>query len=167
MASISFKQQAVKTLGELPAIGQQAPDFKLVDGDLTELSLSDLKGKRIIFNIFPSVDTPVCAAQLKTFSQKASGLNNTILLFSSLDLPFAFKRFCSVEGIDNTLTASDYRYHSLADGYGVTMVGGPLSGLYARAVLVLDENHTIIYSELVQEVTNEPNYEAALEILNV
>jgi len=167
MASLSFKQQAIETLGELPALGQQAPDFKLIDGNLTELSLSDLKGKRVIFNIFPSIDTPVCAVQLKTFSQKVSGLENTILLFSSLDLPFAFKRFCSAEGIDNTLTASDYRYHSLADGYGVTMVGGPLRGLYARAVLVLDENHTIIYSELVQEVTNEPNYDAALEALNV
>ena len=162
MASITFKNSPVETTGDFPSVGQAAPDFKLIKGDLSELSLSDLKGKKVIFNIFPSVDTPVCALQLKQFTQIAAGLDNTVLLFSSLDLPFALSRFCGAEGIDNALTTSDFRYQSLAEAYGVKMKNGPINGLYARAVLILDEEHKVIYSELVEEVTNEPNYDAAM-----
>jgi thiol peroxidase len=165
ITQLSFKQKPIETIGVFPSVGDAAPDFKLIKTDLSEVSLSDFKGKRVIFNIFPSVDTSVCAIQLKKFNQKVAGLDNTVLLFASLDLPFAFKRFCAAENIDNAITASDYRYRDLADAYGVTMKGGPLDGLYARAVLVLDEDHKIIYSELVKEVTDEPNYDAALSVL--
>jgi thiol peroxidase len=165
MANLTFKQSPIKTIGRFPTVGEQAPDFKLINTDLSTLHLSDLKGKRVIFNVFPSIDTPVCALQLQKFSHYMAELDNTILLFISLDLPFAFKRFCISEGIENAVTASDYRYHTLADNYGVRMEGGPLSGLYARAVLILNENHKIIYTELVQEVTDEPNYDAAISAL--
>lgn len=164
MATTHFKGSAVSTNGDVPAVGQQAPDFKLVKGDLSEISLADLKGKRVVFNTFPSVDTGVCALQLKTFSQKMAGDDNTVLLFASQDLPFAFGRFCAAEGVENAVTASDFRHDSMGD-YGLKMTDGPLAGLLARAVLVLDENQKVIYSELVSEITEEPNYEAALAAL--
>ncbi len=165
MASLTFKNNPIKTLGNFPNVGEIAPNFTVVSADLTEVSLAELKGKKIILNIFPSIDTPVCALQLKTFSQGASGLDNTVLLFVSLDLPFAFSRFCSAEGIKNAITASDYRYRFFEKNYGVTISGGPLDGLYARAVLILDEQHKIVYSELVKEVTDEPNYDKAMDAL--
>lgn len=166
MPTLTFKGNAIETVGDFPSIGSQAPEFTLIQNDLSSLSLTDFKGKKVIFNIFPSVDTPVCAIQLKKFSQTISEVDNTVLLFASLDLPFAFNRFCGAEGIDNAITASDYRLRSLEENYGVKMKGGPLDGLYARAVLVLNENHQIIYSELVQEVTDEPNYDAAMSAVN-
>ncbi len=162
MDGITFKGSPIQIMGEFPQVGQVAPDFCLVTNTLTELSLSDLKGKRVVFNIFPSVDTSVCLTQLKTFSQLISQIQNTVLLFASLDLPFAFARACVAEGVDNAITASDYRHHSLAKNYGVKMVGGKLDGLYARAVLVLDESHNIIYSDFMREVTHEPSYEEAM-----
>jgi thiol peroxidase len=162
MATINFKGNPVQTNGDFPEKGSQAPDFKMIKSDLSEVSLADLKGKKVIFNIFPSVDTAVCALQLKTFSHKASELDDVVLLFASMDLPFALNRFCAAEGIKNAMTVSDFRYHSLADNYGVKMTGGPLSGLYARATLVLDENHKVVYSELVSDVVNEPDYDAAI-----
>ncbi len=164
MATTHFKGSAVETNGHFPAIGQQAPDFKLVKTDLSEVSLADFKGKRIVFNFFPSVDTGVCATQLKTFSQKMAGDNDTVLLFASRDLPFAFARFCGAEGVENAVTASDFRHNSL-QAYGVEMASGPLSGLFARAVLVLDAEHKVVHSEMVSEVTEEPNYDAALAAL--
>lgn len=167
MASITFKGNTTNTSGNLPVVGDKAPDFLLVAGDLSEVSLKDFIGKKVIFNIFPSIDTPVCANQLKTFADKASALDNTALLFSSMDLPFAFGRFCAAENIDNAVTTSDFRHQSLATAYGVKMIDGPLNGLYARAVIILDENHHVIYSELVTEVTEEPNYEAAMATLAV
>lgn len=166
MTALTFKNNPIEALGNFPTAGQSAPDFNLVTSDLSELRLSDLAGQRIIFNIFPSVDTAVCALQLKTFSQKIANLDNTTLLFASLDLPFAYSRFCAAEGVENAITASDFRHHSLRN-YGVTMSGGPLDGLYARAVLVMDSSHQIIHSELVQEVTNEPDYEAAISSLEL
>ena len=166
MTSLTFKGNKIETVGNFPQVGDLAPEFKLVKSDLSELSLSDLKGKRIIFNIFPSIDTPVCALQLKKFSQAVSNIDNVILLFASLDLPFAFSRFCGAEGITNAITASDYRERSLEKNYGIKMRGGPLDGLYARAVLILNENHEIIYSELVQEVTDEPNYDKAISAVH-
>lgn len=162
MTSLTFKGNKIETTGKFPQVGEVAPEFKLVKSDLSELCLSDLKGKKVIFNIFPSIDTPVCALQLKKFSQAVSNIDNVTLLFASLDLPFAFSRFCGSEGITNAITASDYRAHSLEKNYGIKMKGGPLDGLYARAVLILNESHEIVYSELVQEVTDEPNYDKAI-----
>ncbi|MEM9906849.1 MAG: thiol peroxidase [Cyanobacteria bacterium P01_D01_bin.44] len=165
MSSITFKQTPIQLLGEFPKVGQPAPDFKLVKGDLSELSLADLKGKRVVFTTFPSVDTDVCALQLKTFNQKVTALDNTVLVSASMDLPFALGRFCGAEGIENAITTSDFRYRSLAESYGIGMAEGPIQGLYARSVLILNENHEIIYCELVPEVTTEPNYDAALAAL--
>lgn len=166
MASLTFKGSPISTSGELPSVGQKAPDFSLVAKDLSNISLSSLTGKKVIFNIFPSIDTPVCALQLKNFNELVSNLDNTSLLFSSLDLPFAFNRFCAAENIENAITTSDFKHQSLATAYGVKMIDGPLAGLYARAVIILNENHEVIYSELVSEVTDEPNYQAALDVLS-
>lgn len=165
MTNLTFKNIPINTVGNLPSVGDIAPDFKLMTSDLSEISLSYFKGKRVLFNIFPSIDTPVCAIQLRKFSQEVSNLNNVVLLFVSLDLPFAFKRFCASEGITNVVTASDYKHHSIAKNYGVKMANGPLAELYARAVFVLNVDHKIIYRELVHEVTNEPNYQSVIEIL--
>lgn len=165
MASTAFKGTPVQTTGDFPSVGQAAPEFKLVTSDLSEVSLADLKGQKVLLNIFPSVDTGVCALQFKTFSQQAANIDNLALVFASLDLPFAFGRFCGAEGIENALTGSDFRHHSLAKNYGVQMKDGPLAGLYARSVLILDESHKVVYTELVSEITNEPNYEAAMAVL--
>ena len=165
MATINFKGNPIQTNGDFPQKGTQAPDFRMVKSDLSEVSLADLKGKKIIFNIFPSIDTAVCALQLKTFSQRASQLNDVVLLFASMDLPFALSRFCAAEGIENAVTVSDFRYQSLAKNYGVKMIDGPLNGLYARATLVLNEHHQIVYSELVSDVVNEPNYDAVMDTI--
>ncbi|WP_211164394.1 glutamine amidotransferase [Shewanella salipaludis] len=164
--SLSFKGNPIKVLGKFPEVGQTAPDFSLLDSKLAPLTLANLQGKKVVLNIFPSIDTPVCALQLKTFNQHLASRDDVTLVFASLDLPFAYSRFCAVEGIENAITASDYQSQSLAEHYGVKMQGGPLSGLYARAVLVLDENQTIVHAELVDEVTNEPDYQAALQALS-
>lgn len=165
MAQTSFKGTPVNTAGSLPAIGTSAPDFTLVNTDLSTVTLADFKGKKVIINVFPSVDTGVCAMQLKAFNQKIAGKDDVALLFVSLDLPFAFKRFCGDEGIENAVTTSDFRGNSFADAYGVKLIDGPLEGLLSRAVIVLDESHTITYSELVSEITNEPDYDAAMAAL--
>ncbi|MEM9219719.1 MAG: thiol peroxidase [Cyanobacteria bacterium P01_F01_bin.150] len=162
MSNITFKGNPIDIEGMFPTVGTKAPEFNLVKSDLSALSLSELAGKRVIFNIFPSVDTSVCALQIQKFDQAVADLDNTVLLFASLDMPFAFQRFCNEKGIQNAVTASDFRHHSLAKAYGVKMSSGPLSGLYARAVLTLNEDHQVIYSELVQEVTSEPDYDAAM-----
>lgn len=162
MSLLTFKGHEIETIGDFPKVGQKAPDFTLTRSDLSQLSLSELKGKKVIFNIFPSIDTPVCALQLKKFSQAVSAIDDTTLVFASLDLPFAFSRFCGAEGISNAITASDFRFRTLEKFYGVKMKGGPLDGLYARAVFVINENQKIMYSELVQEVTDEPNYDLAM-----
>lgn len=165
MATIKFKGNDIKTSGELPQEGQKAPDFSLVKSDLSTLSLSDLKGKKVVFNIFPSVDTSVCANQLRTFCQKLSDKDDVALVFASMDLPFAFNRFCAAENISNAITASDFRDQSLAKNYGVRVTEGPIAGLYARAVLVIDEEGNVVHSELVSEVTEEPDYEKAIAAL--
>lgn len=165
MPDLTFKGTPIARTGNFPSVGDIAPDFTLTKTDLSEVSLSDLKGKKVIFNIFPSVDTSVCATQLQTFNKLASECDNTVLLFSSLDLPFAFGRFCAAENIENAITASDYRHRSLEKNYGVRIKNGPLEGLYARAVLVLDEDQKVIYSEIVSEVTDEPNYDAAMAVI--
>jgi len=163
--NLTFKNKPIEVAGTFPKVGDKAPDFSLIDNALTPISRKSLIGKKVVLNIFPSVDTPVCAIQLKTFSEKLAYSKDVTLLFASLDLPFAYSRFCAAEGIENAITASDYLHSSLANNYGVKMKDGPLAGLYARAVLILDEKHQIIYAELVKEVTDEPDYAAALAIL--
>ena len=166
MAQINFKGNPVETNGDFPQVGDAAPAMQLVLADLSEASLADFAGKKVVLNIFPSVDTPVCAMQLKTFSQKASDRDDVVMVYASMDLPFAMNRFCAAEGVKNAVTGSDFRHQSLADSCGVKMTSGPLAGLYARATLVLDADHQVVYSELVDDIVNEPDYEAAMQALD-
>lgn len=165
MATITLKGNIVHTAGNLPETGQNAPDFWLVKSDMSELRLSELKGKRVILNIFPSLDTDVCAASVRKFNEKAVGLDNTVVLAISNDLPFAMGRFCSAEGIDRVITLSAFRNPSFGKEYGVEITDGPFAGLLARSVLVLDEQGKVIHSQLVPEIAQEPDYEAALSVL--
>lgn len=163
MATVTFKNDiTVNTSGQLPAVGSVAPEFALVKNDLSEVSLKDLKGKTVILNIFPSLDTGTCAASVRRFNKEAAALPNTVILAVSADLPFAAGRFCSAEGIDNVVPASVFRNASFAKDYGVLMLDGPLKGLLARSVVVIDTNGKVVYTELVPEITNEPNYQPAL-----
>ena len=165
MAEITLQGNKVNTNGDIPQIGSSAPDFILVDSDLNDLSLSNYDGKNIILNIIPSLDTPVCQKSTKIFNEKASNLSDVIVLAVSADLPFAMKRFCSAESIESVKPMSMMRSRNFAKDYGVLLVDGPLSGITARAVVVIDKDKKIIHSELVQEIANEPNYEAALNSL--
>lgn len=165
MATITFKSDPVTTQGTLPQPGQTAPNFSsLVRSDLKEVSLQDYAGKRKVLNIFPSIDTGVCATSVRTFNQKAASLTNTVVLNISKDLPFALKRFCGAEGIDNVETLSAFR-STFAQDYQVELEGSPLKGLFSRAVIVLDENNQVLYTEQVPEITQEPNYNEALAVL--
>lgn len=160
MATTNFKGNPVNLNGEMPPVGSKAPDFTLVKGDLSETKLSDYAGKKLILNIFPSIDTGVCAASVRNFNKVASEKGVTVLCISK-DLPFAQSRFCGAEGLNNVITASDFR-GTFANDYGLLMNDGPLKGLTARAVIVLDENGTVTYNELVPDITQEPNYEVKL-----
>ena len=162
MAEITFKQTPVNTCGNLPKVGEQAPDFKLVKADLSEATLSDYKGKNVILNIFPSLDTGVCAQSVRQFNEKATGKDNTVVLGISADLPFAAGRFCSMEGIENVVALSNFRDTEFGDKYGLRMVDGPLKGLLARAVVVVNPDGKIIYEELVPEIAQEPDYDSAI-----
>ena len=164
MADITFKGNAIHTSGELPTIGAQAPDFRLVDGSLGEKSLSDFAGKRKILTINPSYDTGVCQATARAFNKQVASLEGVVVLMISADLPFAQKRFCAAEGIDGIVPLSSFRSTFVKD-YGLEMLDGPLKGLSARAVVVLDENNTVTYVELVPEIVTEPSYAAALAAL--
>lgn len=164
MASIFFQGQPIHTQGELPLTGSRAPDFKLINGKLEEVSLSAFAGKRKILTIVPSLDTPVCAASTRKFNEKANRLDNTVILVISADLPFAQCRFCELEGLKNITPLSSFR-SSFAEDYGVKLIDTFLAGLTARAVIVLDENNTVQYTELVTELTSEPDYEQALIVL--
>ncbi|MDD2996926.1 MAG: thiol peroxidase [Paludibacter sp.] len=159
MGQVTFKGSAVNTNGSLPAVGTQAPDFKLVGAGLNEISLADFKGKRVVLNIFPSIDTGVCAASVRNFNKWASGNDNAVVICVSKDLPFAASRFCGAEGLENVITASDFRYNNFATDYGVLMTDGPLAGLMARSVVAIDENGKVVYNQLVPEIVEEPNYE--------
>lgn len=163
MAKITFKGNPVNTVGDLPAVGSKAPEFTLVKSDLGSLSLSELRGKKVILNIFPSLDTSVCANTVRRFNQIASDLKNVIVLGISKDLPFAHGRFCSTEGIKNVITLSGFRDREFGKAYGIDYADGPVFGLYARGIVIIDEKGTVIYTELVPEHTHEPDYEAALE----
>ena len=165
MAQVTLKGNAVKVEGELPQVGTQAPDFILTANDLSDATLATFAGKRKVLNIFPSVDTPTCAASVRKFNAQANELNNTVVLCISTDLPFAQARFCGAEGLENVKSLSDFRDSDFAVDYGVSIADGPLKGLTARAVVVLDENDTVLHSELVSEIGQEPNYEAALAVL--
>jgi thiol peroxidase len=165
MAEITLQGNKVNTNGDIPQIGSSAPDFILVDSDLNDISLSNYDGKNIILNIIPSLDTPVCQKSTKIFNEKASNLSDVIVLAVSADLPFAMKRFCSAESIESVKPMSMMRSRNFAKDYGVLLVDGPLSGITARAVVVINKDKKIIHSELVQEIANEPNYEAALNSL--
>lgn len=165
MATVTLKGNPFNTNGNLPATGSQAPQFTLVKTDLSEITSNELKGKRVVLNIFPSVDTPTCATSVRTFNAEASKLDNTIVICASQDLPFALARFCGAEGLDKVIPASAFRSSFAAD-YGVKLVEGPLAGLTSRAVVVLDADGKVLYTELVSEVAHEPNYEAALKALS-
>lgn len=165
MAQVTFKGSPIKTAGELPEKGSAAPDFTLVKQDLSETSLADYKGKRLVLNIFPSIDTGVCAISVRTFNEKAAALENTVVLCVSMDLPFAQARFCAAEGIKNVVTASAFR-SAFGEHYGVTLIDGPLAGLFARAVVVMNEAGKVIYTELVPEIAQEPDYDQALAVLS-
>lgn len=151
--------------GKLPANGTTAPAFKLVAKDLSDTTLDSFAGKRKVLNIFPSVDTPTCATSVRKFNAQAAQLNNTVVLCISADLPFAQSRFCGAEGLDNVQTLSTMRGREFMQNYGVAIESGPIAGLTARAVLVLDESNNVLHSELVSEIKNEPNYDAALAVL--
>jgi thioredoxin-dependent peroxiredoxin len=166
MASTHFKGSPVELSGELPKIGTRAPGFLLTTTDLSDFELEKFKGKRVILNIFPSIDTGICAMSVRHFNKVAANLDNAVVLCISRDLPFAQKRFCGAEGIENVEIGSEMRPESsFGQDYGLVQMGGPLAGTLARVVMVLDENQTIVYSEIVPEITQEPNYEAALKAL--
>ncbi len=161
MADITFRSTPVTTVGELPAVGASAPAFELVGQDLAAISLADLAGRTVVLNIFPSIDTGVCATSVRTFNQRAADLQDTVVLAVSADLPFAAARFCGAEGIDNVLPASTFR-SDFGDAYGVRMEDGTLAGLLARSVVVIGPDGTVKHTELVPEIAQEPDYEAAL-----
>jgi thiol peroxidase len=165
MAKLTLKGAPVTSSGNLPTVGSKAPDFKLVKSDLTDLKLSDLKGKKVILSIFPSQETGTCSASLRRFNQIASGKKNVIVLGISKDLPFAHKRFCESEGIANVVTLSGYRDQEFGKLYGVDVLNGIFNGLYARCVIIVDETGKVAYTQQVMEMANEPDYEAVLAAL--
>lgn len=165
MAKITLKGNPVNTSGNLPQKGSIAPGFSLVKSDLGSLTLADLKGKKLILNIFPSLDTSVCAMSVRKFNELAAGKPNVTVLAISKDLPFAHGRFCTTEDIKNVVTLSGFRDSSFGKAYGVDIIDGPLAGLYARSVVVIDENGKVAYNQLVPETTTEPDYDASLASL--
>lgn len=165
MATVTLKGKPVSVAGNLPKKGDSAPDFRLTGKDLADVGLANWAGKRKVLNIVPSLDTPTCAQSTRVFNQKASEMNNTAVLVVSADLPFAMSRFCGAEGLNNVFTLSTFRNRDFHQKYGVDIVDGPLKGLSARAVVVLDENNKVLHSELVPEIANEPDYGAALAAL--
>ncbi|MDR3272366.1 MAG: thiol peroxidase [Flavobacteriaceae bacterium] len=162
MATVTIQGNEVHTAGQLPKVGAQAPDFNLVAVDMSEKKLSDFTGKKVILNIFPSIDTGVCAASVRKFNQKASEIKNTVILCISKDLPFAQQRFCGAEGLNNVITLSAFR-SDFGQIYGAEFTDGGLKGLLSRSVVVLDEKGTVIYEQQVVEIKDEPDYEKALE----
>jgi thiol peroxidase len=165
MATITLHNNEIHTAGELPKIGSKAPDFTLTDADLNDVGLSRWTGKKKLLSIFPSIDTPVCALSTKKFADYAAEHDDTVMLMISADLPFAQKRFCAAEHVDNVVTLSTMRSRDFSREYGVLIEDGPLAGLTARAVFVLDENDNVTHAELVGEIGHEPDYDAALKAL--
>ena len=165
MASITLGGNPIHTNGTLPEVGSKAPDFQLVGTDMSVSTLADFHGSKVILNIFPSVDTGVCAASVRHFNEKASTLENTKVLCISRDLPFAQKRFCGAEGLDNVINLSDFVDGSFGKTYGVEITDGAFKGLHARVIVILDENGTVTYTEQVPEIGHSPNFDAALAAL--
>lgn len=165
MAQITFKGNPINTSGNLPEVGTKAPDFNLTASDLSEKSLNNYKGKNVVLNIFPSVDTGVCAQSVRTFNEKVSSADNTVVLCVSKDLPFALSRFCAAEGLQNVETLSDFKSNEFSDMYGVKMTEGPLNGLLSRAVVVINPEGNVVYNEQVPEIGQEPDYNKALNAL--
>ena len=162
MGRVTLKGNPVETVGDLPAVGSQAPDFRLVTGDLAEVSLKDYAGKKKILSIVPSLDTGVCATMARTFNEKVAGRDDVVVLVVSADLPFAQTRFCTTEGLDGVIPLSMMRSRAFAKEYGVLMTNGPLEGIAARSVVVLDAQDKVVHTELVGEITAEPDYDAVL-----
>lgn len=165
MAQITLKGNPANTNGDLPKVGSKAPNFTLVKNDMSELSLADLKGKRVVLNIFPSIDTNVCAQSVRTFNKQISDKKDSVVLCVSKDLPFATKRFCGAEGIENAMPASAFRNPGFSTSYGIEILDGAFKGLTARSVVVIDEQGIVKYTQLVGEIAEEPDYEAALKAL--
>lgn len=165
METINFKGTPCHTFGDIPAVGTKAPDFTLVNPEFKELHCADYQGWRVVLNVFPSLDTPVCAASVRRFNKEASSLYNAVVLCVSMDLPFAAGRFCTAEGLDNVTPASAFRSPEFSKNYGLQLIDGPLAGLLARAVIIIDEKGNVAYSNLVKEITDEPEYDKVLDVL--
>jgi len=165
MAEITLKGNQINTSGDLPAKGSDAPDFLLVRSDMSNLTLSELKGKKIVLSISPSFDTSICASSVRKFNQLAAGKSNVIVLAITKDLPFAHNRFCTTEGITNVVTLSGFRNRNFGKAYGVDIIDGSFEGLYARSIVVINEAGKVIYTQLVPEIATEPDYDAALAAL--
>jgi thiol peroxidase len=165
MATIKIGGNPVQTAGELPKPGDPAPKFMLTKTDLTDMSLKDFSGKKIVLNIFPSIDTSVCSASVRRFNQEISNFPGAVVICASLDLPFAHKRFCEAEGLNDVIPGSELRDRAFGDDYGVRIIEGPLKGLLARSVVVVDEKGVVLFSKLVEELSTEPDYEEVLDVL--
>jgi thiol peroxidase len=165
MSKVTLKGNPVNTIGELPAVGSKAPEFSLVGSNLADVKSSDFAGKRVVLNIFPSLDTSTCAASVRRFNVEAAKLKDAVVVCVSKDLPFAHGRFCVAEGIENVVSASEFRSNTFGKNYGVMITDSPLQGLMARAVVVLDKDGTVLYSQLVPEITEEPDYQSVLDSL--
>jgi len=165
MATVTLQGNQIHTSGELPAVGAKAPDFHLVDGKLNDVNLANYSGKKKLLNIVPSLDTPTCATSTRKFNERAGNRQDAVVLVISADLPFAQGRFCGAEGIDNVIPLSMMRSRNFAKDYGVLITDGPLAGITARAVVVMDENDKVVYTQLVPEIGDEPDYDAALAAL--
>ena len=165
MTKINLQGNPIETIGELPAIDTMAPDFCLVNADLADITLEEYKGKTIILNIFPSLDTPVCATSVRRFNKMVSDLNNTVVLCISADLPFAHKRFCEAEGLENVISASVFRSGDFGKDYGVTITTGPLAGLLSRAVVVINSDGRVAYTEQVSDIVDDPDFDAAVKVI--
>jgi thiol peroxidase len=166
MAQVTLKGNPIHTNGDLPAVGAKAPDFRLTGGDLKDVTLADYRGKRKVLNIVPSLDTSVCATSTRKFNERAGRLANTVVLVVSADLPFASKRFCTTEGLQNVVPLALMRDKNFAKDYGILIEDGPLQGICARAVVVLDENDQVVHRQLVPEIGQEPDYDAALKAIS-
>ena len=166
MAKITLKGNIINTLGNLPEIGSAAKDFLLTKTDLSDVSLNDFSGKRIVMNIFPSVDTGVCATSVRRFNAELDKMKNTVVLCISVDLPFAHQRFCGAEGLNNVISLSEMRVRKFGEDYGVRIIDGPLAGIFSRAVIVIDETGKIIYTEQVPEIAQEPDYAPVIKLLS-
>lgn len=165
MAQITLNGKEINTIGDLPKVGQEAPDFRLTKRDMSDISLTEYEGKKIVLNIFPSIDTSVCATSVRRFNAEINNHGNAVAICVSLDLPFAHERFCGAEGLENVISVSELRNRDFGNNYGVRIIDGPLEGLLARAVVVIDETGKVVYTQLVPEIAQEPDYDSALNAL--